>query len=103
MIGGALRRFHPDNYYTAKQRGAGFGSAWKDIKTRAPRILGDILTETAMAGVKGLNSRGKGKKPNWKGALEGIKTGVARSVKRKAQQELSRLVVKKVRKDLFGR
>ena len=103
MIGGTLRRFYPDNYYTSRQRGAGFGSVWKYIKTRAPRILGDILTETAMAGVKGLNSRGKGKKPNWKGALEGIKTGVARSVKRKAQQELSRLAVKKVRKDLFGR
>ena len=56
-----------------------------------------------MAGVKGLNSRGKGKKPNWKAAFEGIKTGVARSVKRKAQQELSRLAVKKVKKDLFGR
>ena len=103
MIGGSLRRFHPDSYYAAIQSGRGFGSTWKDIKTRAPKILGDVLTETAMAGVKGLNSRGKGKKPNWKGALEGIKTGVARSVKRKAQQELSRLAVKKVRKDLFGR
>ena len=100
MIGGALRRFRPDE---PRQRGRGFGSAWKDIKTRAPRILGDILTETAMAGVKGLNSRGKGKKPNWKAAFERIKTGVARSVKRKAQQELSRLAVKKVKKDLFGR
>ena len=98
-----MRQFYTDNYYTARQRGAGFGSAWKDVKTCAPRILGDILTETAMAGVKGLNSRGKGKKPNWKGALEGIKTGVAWSVKRKAQQELSRLAVKKVKKDLFGR
>ena len=97
-----MRQFHPDIPSKSRQRGDGFASAWKDIKTRAPRILGDILTETAMAGVKGLNSRGKGKKPNWKGALEGIKIGVARSVKHKAQQELSRLAVKKVRKDLFG-
>ena len=103
MIGGTLRRFYPDSYYTAREKGAGFGSAWKDIKTRAPRILGDILTETAMAGLKGLNSGGKGKNPNWKAALEGIKTGVARSVKRKARQELGRLTVKKVKKDLLGR
>ena len=98
-----MRRFYPDNYYTSRQKGAGFGSAWKDIKTRAPRILGDILTETAMSGVKGLNSSGKGKKPNWKAVLEGIKTGVARSVKRKAREEIGRLTVKKVKKDLFGR
>ena len=84
MIGGTLRRFYPDNYYTVRQRGAGFRSAWKHIKTRAPRILGDILTGTAMSGLKGLNSGGKGKNLNWKAALEGIKTGFARSVKRKA-------------------
>ena len=103
MIRGTLTRFHPDSYYTMRQRGAGFGSAWKDIKRQAPKILGDIFTETAMLGVKGLNSGGRGKKPNWKAALEGIKTGVARSAKCKAQQEIGRLAVKKVKKDLFGR
>ena len=55
MIGGTLTRFHPDSYYTMRQRGAGFRSAWKDIKKRVPKTLGDISTKTAMSGVKGLN------------------------------------------------
>ena len=108
MIGGTLIRFHPDSYYRSaqqfhlithsgvKQKEDGL---WKDIKTRAPTVLRDIVTEVATAGLKGLNSRGPGKAPNWKGALEGIKT----RVKRKVQQELRRLVRnKKVRRDLFG-
>ena len=79
-----------------KQKGAGL---WKDIKARAPIVLSDVVNEAVTAGLKGLNLRGKGKAPNWKGALEGIKMGV----KREAQQELRRLVKnKKVRKDLFG-
>ena len=108
MIGGTLIQFHPDSYYRSaqrlhpvthsgvKQEGEGL---WKDIKTRAPTVLRDFVNEAATAGLRGVNSRGPGKAPNWKGALEEIKTGV----KRKAQQELGRLVKnKKVRKDLFG-
>lgn len=101
MIGGALVRFYPDRG-GHRQMGSGFSSTWQDIKTRAPTVLRDVLTETAMEGLKGLNAGGKGKKPNWKGGLQGVKKGATRAVKRKAEQELRRLVTKKVRKDLFG-
>ena len=99
MIGGALVRFHPDKI---KQSGDGFGSALKDIKKRGPTILRDVLTETAMEGLKGLNAGGKGRKPNWKGGLAGVKRGATRAVKRKATQEIQRALSKRVRKDLFG-
>jgi len=99
MIGGALVRFQPDK---PKQSGDGFGQTWADIKTRGPTILKDVLTKTAMEGLKGLNAGGKGGKPNWKGGLAGVKRGATRAVKRKATQEIKRALAKKVRKDLFG-
>jgi len=99
MIGGTLVRFHPDKI---NQSGDGFGATWKGIKKRGPAILRDVLTETAMEGLKGLNAGGKGKKPNWAGGLAGVKRGATRAVKRKATQEIKRALSKKVRKDLFG-
>ena len=103
MIGGALVRFYPDQGGNHRQMGSGFTSAWKDVKTRAPTLLRDVLNETAVEGLKGLNAGGKGKNPNWKGGLQGLKRGAVRSVKRKADQELKTLLTKKVRRDLFGR
>ena len=55
---------------------SGFSATWKDIKTRAPTVLRDVLTKTAMEGLKGLNAGGKGKKPKWKVGLQGVKRGV---------------------------
>ena len=82
--------------------GSGFTLTWKDIKTLAPTVIRDVLTKMAMDGLKGLNAGGKGKDPNWKGGLQGLKRGVKRSVKQKADQELKQLVTKRVRRDLFG-
>ena len=100
MIGGTLIRFHPDGY----QSGSGiFGQAWKGLKKRAPGILTDVLKETAMEGLKGLKSGGKGGKLNWKGALAGLKRGAIRSGKRKATEEFQRFLgSKRKRRDLFG-
>jgi len=95
MIGGALVRFDP-------YKGSGFGQVWKGVKKRGPDILRDFITETATEGLKGLNSGGKGGKPNWRGGLAGVKRGATRAVKRKATQEIQRALAKKVRKDLFG-
>ena len=103
MIGGALVRFYPDQGGNRRQMGSGFTSAWKDVKTRAPTLLREVLNETAMEGLKGLNADGKGKNPNWKGGLQGLTRGATRSVKHKADQELKKLLTKKVRRDLFGR
>ena len=103
MIGGALVRFFPDQGRNCRQMGSGFTSAWEDVKTRAPMLLRDVLNETAMEGLKGLNVGGKGKNPIWKGGLQALKRGATRSVKRKADQELKKLLTKKVRRDLFGR
>jgi len=99
MIGGALVRFQPNK---PKQSGDGFGQTWTNIKTQGPTILRDVLTETTMEGLKGLNAGGKGGKPNWKGGLAGVKRGATRAVKRKATQEIKRALAKKVRRDLFG-
>ena len=69
MIGGMLILFHPDSYYRSaqrfhpithsavKQKGDGL---WKDIKTQAPTVLHDVVTEAVTAALKGLNSRGQG-------------------------------------------
>ena len=89
MIGGALVRFHPDKN---PQSGDGFG--WKHIRSKGPTFLKDVLKETAMEGLKGLNSDVAGGKPNWKGRLAGVKRGATRAVKRKAQQEIKKLVAK---------
>ena len=100
MIGGTLIRFYPDGY----QSGSGiFGQVWKGIKKRGHGILKDVLKETAIEGLKGLNSGGKGGKPNWKGVLAGLKRGAIRSGKRKATEKFQRVFGgKRRRKDLFG-
>jgi len=100
VIGGTLIWFHPDGY----QSGSGiFGQVWKGIKKRGPGILKDVLKETAIEGLKGLKSGGKGGKPNWKGALAGLKRGAIRSGKRKATEEFQRFLgSKRKRRDLFG-
>ena len=92
MIGNGLVRFHSDT----NQSGGGL---WKEIKKSGPAVLRDVLSETAMEGIKGL---GQGAKVNWKGGLAGIKRGANRAVKRKAKQVINRQVSKKVRKDIFG-
>jgi len=97
MIGGGLTRFQPYQ----QQEGKGFD--WKDLEKRAPGIACDVLTGSLTAGLKGLNSRTKSGKVNWKGGLEGVKKGALKSLKRKAAQEVSRLTAKKVRKDIFGK
>ena len=102
MIGGALVRVFPDRGGN-RQMGRGFSSSWTDIKARAPTVLRDVLTETAMVGLKGLNAGGKGKNLNWKAGLQGVKRGATRSVKLKADQELKGILTKKVRRDLFGK
>jgi len=96
MIGGGLTQFQP-----YQQDGKGFD--WKDLKKRAPVIAHDVLTGTLSAGLKGLNSRTKSGKVNWKGGLEGVKKGALKTLKRKAAQEVARLTAKKVRKDIFGK
>jgi len=93
MIGGGLTRFQP-----YQQDGKG-GLDWKDLKKRAPVIARDVLTGTLTAGLKGLNSRTKSGKVNWKG----VKKGALKSLKRKGAQEVARLTAKKVRKDIFGK
>jgi len=97
MIGGALVRFHPD-----KNPQSGYGFGWRQIRSKAPTYLKDVLNETAMAGLKGLNAGAAGGKLNWKGGLAGVKRGATRAIKRKAQQEIKKLVTKRVKKDLFG-
>jgi len=97
MIGGGLTRFRPYQ----QQEGKGFD--WKDLKKRAPVISRDVLTGSLSAGLKGLNSRTKSGKVNWKGGLEGVKKGALKAIKHKAVQEAARLTAKKVRKDIFGK
>jgi len=98
MIGaGGLIRFHP-----YQQEGQGLPFDWKDLKKRAPVIASDVLTASLTEGLKGLNSRTKGGKVNWKGGLEDVKKGAVKAIKRKAAQEAVRLAGKKVRKDIFG-
>jgi len=96
MIGGSLVRFHPNK---SKQSGDGF---WERVKASAPALLKDVLNETAMAGLKGLNTGARGGRPNWKGGLAGVKIGAKSALKRKANQEIKRLVAKRVKRDIFG-
>ena len=99
MIGGGLIRFHP---HQQQQDGKGLPFEWKDLKKRAPAIACDVLTASLTEGLKGLNSRTKSGKVNWKGGLEGVKKGALKAIKRKAAQEAVRLTAKKARKDIFG-
>ena len=96
--GGGLIRFHPYQ----QQKGEGLPFDWKDLKKRAPVIARDVLTASLTEGLKGLNSRTKSGKVNWKGGLAGVKKGAVKAIKRKAAQEVARLTAKKVRKDIFG-
>ena len=96
MIGGGLIRFHPDKNQSED------GLNWKRIKASAPALLRDVLNETAMEGLKGLNAGARGGRPNWKGGLAGVKRGVKSALKRKANQEIKKLVAKRVKKDIFG-
>ena len=61
-------------------------SAWREIKTKGPTILRDVITESALAGVKGLKAGVKGNKVNWKGGLKATKQGAKQAIKRKATQ-----------------
>ena len=97
MIGSGLVRFQP--YAQRKQDGYGLAdTAWKTIKSVGPTLLRDVITASALAGVKGLKAGVKGNEVNWKQGLAAAKQGA----KRKAKQELNKAIKKKVRKDLFG-
>ena len=101
MIGNGLIRFRP--FVLRKQDGGGMiDSAWREIKTKGHTILRDVITESALAGVKGLKAGVKGNKVNWKGGLEATKQGAKQAIKRKAIQQLQKVVSKRIRKDLFG-
>ena len=97
MIGSGLIRFHPSVERT--QDGYGLtDTAWKTIKEAGPTLLRDVITAAATEGVKGLKTGVKGNQVNWVGGLTSAKQGA----KRKAKQELNKLVKKKARKSLFG-
>jgi len=96
MIGGGLIRFHPD------KRQFGDGLSWKRIKASAPAFLRDVLPETAMEGLKGLNAGARGGRPNWRDGLAGVKRGAKTALTRKANQEIKTLVAKRVKRDVFG-
>jgi len=99
MIGGGLVRFHPDKRMDPRQSGDGL--SWKRIKASAPALLRDVMTGTAMKGLKGLNAGARGGRPNWKGGLAGVKTGAKSALKRKTNQEIKKLVAKRVKRDVF--
>ena len=58
----------------------------------------DVITVAASDGVKGLKTGVKGSQVTWMGRLTAAKQGA----KRKAKQELTKLVKKKARKSIFG-
>ena len=101
MIGSGLVRFHP--HVERKQDGHGLANTlWKTIKSKGPTILKDVITASALAGVKGLKEGTEGGKVNWKGGVAAATKGAKRTLKRKATQELNKAIKKKVRKDFFG-
>ena len=63
-----------------------------------PVLLRDVITASAEASLKGLKTGVKGNQVNWRGGLKAAKQGA----KRKATQELTKLVKKKARKSIFG-
>ena len=80
MLGGSLSRFRPDDY----QAGSG------------------ILWEMARGGVQGLQrSRNPLKAPG--NTLKGLKAGVARGVKRKAEQVIKKELNKRAKKALSNK
>ena len=93
MIGSGLIRFHP--HTQRPQDGYGLtDTAWKTSKEVGPTLLRDVITVAATEGVKGLKTNVKGNQVNWMGGLTAAKQGV----KRKATQELTKLVKKKAAK-----
>ena len=96
MIGSGLIQFHSS--VERPQDGYGLTNAvWKTIKEVAPALLRHVITDSAEAGLKGLETSVKGNQVNWKGGLTAAKQGA----KRKATQELGKLVKKKVCKSIF--
>ena len=61
-------------------------------------LLRDVITASAEASLEGLKTGVKGNQVNWKGGLAAAKQGA----KRKAKQELNKLVKKKASKSIFG-
>ena len=97
MIGSGLIRFHP--HTQRPQDGHGLtDTAWKTIKEVSPTLLRDVITAAATEGVKSLKTGVKGNQVNWMGGLTAARQGA----KRKAKQELTKLVKKKARKSIFG-
>ena len=97
MIGSGLIRFHP--HTQRPQDGYGLtDTAWKTLKEAGPTLLRDVITAAATEGVKGLKRGVKDNEVNWRGGL----TAAKRGAKRKAKQELNKLVRKKARKSIFG-
>ena len=97
MIGSGLIRFHP----SVERPQDGYGltdTAWKTIREVSPTLLRGVITASAMAGVKGLKTGVKDNEINWRDGL----TAAKRGAKRKAKQELNKLVRKKARKSIFG-
>ena len=58
----------------------------------------DVITAAATESVKGLKTGVRGNQVNWMGGLTVAKQGA----KRKAKQELTKLVKKKARKSIFS-
>ena len=97
MIGSGLIRFHP--HTQRPQDGYGLtDTAWKTLKEAGSTLLRDVITAAATEGVKGLKTGVKGSQVNWMGGLTAAKQGA----KRKAKQEITKLVKKKARKSIFG-
>jgi len=95
MIRSGLIRFHPS--YERHQDSNGLtDTAWRTLK-EGPTLLKDVITASAEAGLKGLKTGVKGNNVNWKGGLTAAKQGA----KRKACGELAKVIMKRVRKNIF--
>ena len=81
MIGGSLTRFRPDEYY---QDGKG------------------VIMEMVRGGLRGLKrTRNPLKAPS--NTLQGLKAGLARGVKRKAEQVIKKEISKRAKKALSNK
>lgn len=101
MIGNGLIRFHPF-VQRPQDGGAILDKAWKVIKSQGPTMLKDVLSETALAGMKGLKAGTKRGRVNWQGGIKAAKQGAKRAIKRKATQALQKAATKRIKRDLFG-
>ena len=101
MIGNGLIRFHP--FVQGQQDGGAIlDKTWKVIKSQGPTMLKDVLSETALAGMKGLKAGTKRGRVNWQGGIKAAKQGAKRAIKRKATQALQKAATKRIKRDLFG-